>query len=98
MEKLHFLQQKTGSVPGYAAFFRFYVYQNDIRADPLHAAPGDHKVVPLSEKSEIPAGAGDDQGVDAALRQLDNCIADKAQPPPVVDTDDLFAVQVGKFV
>jgi hypothetical protein len=96
--KMQHLQAKTQPWPGNPALIRFYVHQNDVRADPLDAIPGDHEVVPGAQQPEKPAGAGHHDGVDAPLGQLDDGVADKAQPPSVVDADDLLAVQVRKFM
>ena len=92
------LQQKSGSGTGHTALIRFYVYKNDVRADPFDAIPGDHEVVPLPKQSPKPAGAGHNKGCDTPLRQLDDGIIYKAQPPPVVNTNDFLAMQVGKSV
>ena len=77
-EKTCFLQRKTGLRPGNTARFRFYVYQNDIRADPSDAAPGNHVVVPAAPQSKMAAGTGDEDGNNIALRQLDPGIGHKA--------------------
>ena len=83
--------------PGNTAFIRFYVHQNNVRTDPADTVPGNNKVVPAAPKTEMPAGPRDDDGGNSALRQFDFGVGNKSQPPPVTQTDDLFAVQVRKF-
>ena len=83
--------------PGNTAFIRFYVHQNNVRTDPADTVPGNNKVVPTTPKTEMPAGARDDNGGNSALRQFNFCVSNKTQPPSVAYTNDLFAVQVRKF-
>ena len=97
-EKSYFLWQKTGPWPGNTASIRFYVYQNDIRTDPLDAIPGDHEVLSGAPKTEKAAFSRHHDGADSPLRQLHHRVCDEPQTPTVADADDLLAVQICKSV
>ena len=91
------LEVKTKLGPWNPAIVRFGIHQNDIRTDSADAVPGDHIVILPAPKTEKPAGAGDNDGNDIPFGKLDPGISDIAQPPPVADTYDLFAVKIRKF-
>ena len=67
LKKFPFSEGKQRLCPGYAAFIRFDIHKNDIRPDLPDAFPGDNKVVPPSEKTEMPTDTRDDNGGDAAV-------------------------------
>ena len=79
-----------------AAFFGIRVDQNDVRADPPDAAPGDQKIVVPTQRSEELTGGRHDNGGYFPGRNLDHHIGYKAQPPPVTDADHFFALQLCK--
>ena len=81
-------------MPWYTALVRLGIHQHDIRSDPADAVPGDHIIIPPAPKPKHPARTRDGNGHQLSLRQLHTGIADKSQPPPIADADDLFAVQV----
>ena len=91
------LAPKAALCPGDPALFGTALHQNDVRADPLDAIPGDHKIVLAAPEAQKTAGAGDNDGEDFTFRKLDAGVADISQPPPITNTDDLFAVQIRKF-
>ena len=95
-EKTNFLQPKTQPCPGNTAGIRFYVYQNDVRADPFDAIPGDNVVIPVTQNTPNAAGGGDNDGVDPPLWQLHNGIGYIPQPPPVANANNFLTVQVRK--
>ena len=88
---------REGLWPGGAAFLWLGVYQDDVRADFLNAAPGDDEVVPASRDPQKTAWPGNHDGADLSLRHLDLYIADEAQALAVSDADDFLALQVGKI-
>ena len=90
------LYKKWGFDSGDAAFLRLDIYQYNIRTDALDTVPGDHKIVPVPQNAEKPAGARNHNGADLPLRHFDFCIVNKAQPAPVADTNDLFAFEIVK--
>ena len=81
---------------GHTAGIRFYVYQNDVRADPFDAIPGNDEIIPTAESAEKTAGCRHDDGLDAPLRQLHNGIGNIPQPPPVRNTNNFFTVKIRK--
>ena len=91
------LQGEKALRTGNSTFFRFYVYQYDVRPDATDTPPGDHKVLPLAEKPEISAPSRHDDGLDVAVGYGHFHIGDKPQTATVTDTDHFLAEKLGKF-
>ena len=83
--------------PGDPAVVWLRVYQNDVRADLFDAVPGNDVVVPAARNAQQTAGAGDHDGADIAVRDLNLDISDESQPLPRAGADDLLALQVSEF-
>ena len=85
------LQWKKAPSPGNAALLRLDVYKDNIRADALDTAPGDHQVLFWGTQTQNTAASGYHNGKNMSLRKLDAAVGYKAQPPPVMDADDFLA-------
>ena len=77
MEHFSELSQKILPVSDTTTILRFYIHQNDIRTDAADVFPGDDVILLFAPKAES-ARAGDDNGADSALGQLDPGIGHKA--------------------
>ena len=98
-EILHFFtSSKEPILPstGHTAILRFDIHQNDVRADPADAVPGDAKVLLPAHQAEKTAGTGDDDGADLSFRQFYYHIRNKPQSSAVIDTDDFLTLQLRK--
>ena len=89
-------EQQAVFLPGDPALIGLNIHQHDIRPDPADTVPGDHIIVLPAPKAKHLAPTRHDDGKDMSLGDLHLGIADKAQPPPVIDADHLFAVQLCK--
>ena len=87
-------KQQFGSATEDAALIRPDVHQHNVRANPADTVPGNHKIVPGRAKTTQFALPRHYDGRNLSVWELNNHIPDKAQPPSVADTDDLFAMQI----
>ena len=91
-----FSGHQARALAGGAAVVGLGVHQDNVRTDALDAAPGDDEILIAAHHAEKPAGAGNHDGADPALRHIYLNIGDEAQPTAVADADDLLALQTGE--
>ena len=92
-----YLEQKPFAGTGDPAVARFCFHKHNVGPDFFDAVPGDYVVVPTSGNAEEAAGAGNDDGSDIALRNIDLDIGNEAQPLAGADADDFLALQIRKL-
>ena len=88
--------ENAGLYPGNQTVVWFYVNQNDVRADPADAAPGDAVILLPAKQTQITASSRHGDAEDLSFGALDRHIGDIAQPAAVRKADDLLAAKLGK--
>ena len=96
--KLQFVlafQSRLG--PGNAAIVALDIHQYNVRPNVPDAVPGNHIVLPGTQKSHMSGIARNQNGADIPLRNFDLYIPDESQPSAVPDADHFLALQIGEF-
>ena len=97
MGLLGYLEQTAFCGPGNPAVGGLCFHKHDIGADFFDAVPGNYVIIPAACHSQKAAGTGNHNGTDFSFRNVNLDIGDESQPLAGADTDDLLALEVGKF-